>query len=101
MITQLNSENQQQALLAGRDLMKRLQYENASAFWCWVHTSGVPHIRVNARKILFEPQAVEAWLRRRAVGAHPAPILGAAHAPKEGADHIVNTAKPTGLSPQS
>ena len=52
-----------------------LGYRNTSAFWAFVHASGVPYLQMNARRIMFHRPALEAWLRRRAVGKHEAPIV--------------------------
>lgn len=36
-----------------------------SAFWQWVSTNNVPHIRTGQRKIQFSEQAVLDWIDRR------------------------------------
>ena len=48
--------------------MAELCYTDKSAFWTFVHASGVPHVRLNARRILFERASLNAWLDRRTVG---------------------------------
>jgi hypothetical protein len=39
-----------------------------SAFWQFVYSNGVPYVRVGARKIMFNEQAVADWIARRSVG---------------------------------
>ena len=34
----------------------------------FVHAKGVPHIQINARKVMFAPAALEAWEAKRTVG---------------------------------
>lgn len=48
--------------------MHRLGYSNRGAFWTFVHTAGVPHIKLNSRTARFDERALEAWLERRTVG---------------------------------
>ncbi len=43
-------------------------HRNRSAFWQFVHTSGVPHIRLNRRNIVFDQAALNCWLAARTVG---------------------------------
>lgn len=42
--------------------------KTSSAFWQFVRSAEVPHIRLNHRKIMFSEQAVFDWLERRSVG---------------------------------
>jgi|GEM_PF-6375002 len=42
--------------------------KSSSAFWQFVHSSGVPHLRVNRRKIMFSEAAVYDWLTKRSDG---------------------------------
>jgi len=42
--------------------------KSSSAFWQFVRSSGVPHIRINSRKIMFSELAVFDWLEKRSVG---------------------------------
>lgn len=48
-------------------VMELLGYQDRASFWDFVRRSGVPHVRLNARRILFEEQALLDWLRRRSV----------------------------------
>ena len=48
--------------------MSRLGYTDRSAWWSFVHKSGLPYIRLNSRVARFDEAAVEAWLQRRTVG---------------------------------
>jgi hypothetical protein len=38
--------------------MELLGYQDRASFWDFVRRSGVPHVRLNARRILFEEQAL-------------------------------------------
>ena len=49
--------------------MPLFRIRDRSNFWQFVHRAGVPHIKAGPRKILFEEQAVRAWLDRRTVGS--------------------------------
>ena len=51
--------------LASCKVMALLGYKDRGAFWDFVHRSGVPHVRLNARKIMFEEQALADWLAHR------------------------------------
>lgn len=46
-------------------VMEALGYTNRAAFWEFVRAEGVPHIRLNARRIIFEELALQDWLHRR------------------------------------
>ena len=52
-------------LLKSDVVMELFGYQNRSAFWDFVKRDGVPHIRFNARRIMFEEQALNDWLSRR------------------------------------
>lgn len=60
--------NSDEALLTATQVMARYGYKARSSFWQFVHDKGVPHVRLNARKILFAPAALEAWEAKRTVG---------------------------------
>ncbi len=49
-------------------VMEITGHRNRSAFWQFVHTSGVPHIRLNRRNIVFDQAALNCWLAARTVG---------------------------------
>lgn len=51
--------------LFSREVMQLLRYQNRSAFWQFVYANGVPHVRLNARKIVFDQRHLEEWIRRR------------------------------------
>lgn len=57
-------------LLSGTEVMLRFGYKNRSSFWQFIKSRGVPHIRFNQRKIMFDPRALDGWLARRSVGRH-------------------------------
>ena len=56
-------------LLTSAAVMVRLGYKNRSSFWQFIKSSGVPHIRLNQRRIMFDPRALNAWLDRRSIGS--------------------------------
>ncbi len=71
-------------ILAGRRYLKSnvvmelLGYQNRAAFWEFIRSAGVPHVRLNARRIMFEEQALSDWLQRHASNATTAassPVL--------------------------
>lgn len=51
-----------------REAMRRLSYRSRQSFWVAVHSQGIPHIRINARRIIFPRDAFTAWLESRTVG---------------------------------
>lgn len=44
------------------------QSKTSSAFWQFVYSNGVPHIRLNRRRIMFSELAVRDWIAKRSVG---------------------------------
>jgi hypothetical protein len=50
-------------------VMEALGYTNRAAFWEFVRSAGVPHIRLNARRIIFEEAALMDWIGRRSSSA--------------------------------
>jgi hypothetical protein len=42
--------------------------KSSSSFWQFVQSNGVPHIRLNSRRIMFSERAVHDWLLKRSVG---------------------------------
>ncbi len=52
-------------------VMEALGYTNRAAFWDFVRSAGVPHIRLNARRIIFEEAALADWIERRSSAAAP------------------------------
>jgi hypothetical protein len=56
-------------LLTPEEAMARIGgYKNRTAFIRAARRSGLPRIRINARVIRYDPIALEAWKRRRALG---------------------------------
>lgn len=51
------------------ELMKLLRFKDRKAFWQFVHNTAVPHVRLNARHIIFPSAAVDAWIAKRFSGA--------------------------------
>ena|GEM_PF-1039995 len=54
--------------LTAKQVMPLLSYSDCSGFWQAVKGAGIPFIRINARRCLFEESAVRAWLDSRTVG---------------------------------
>ena len=52
--------------------MRLLGYSKArrSAFWQFVYSNSVPHIRLGSRKILFDERQIENWITRRSSEPH-------------------------------
>ncbi len=63
-------------LRSAAEVQHLLGYRSRPAFWSFVKKAGLPCIRINSRRIMFQQDAIEGWLRRRTVGSHPSPILG-------------------------
>ena len=40
-----------------------------SAFWQFVYSNGIPHIRIGRKKIVFSEQQLTDWLAHRTVGS--------------------------------
>jgi hypothetical protein len=59
-------------LLQSHQVRDLLGYTDVGAFWAAVRRAGVPHIRINRRRIVFEEAAVMAWLKSRTVGGRTA-----------------------------
>lgn len=58
----------QRKFLKSSVVMETLGYTNRAAFWEFVRAEGVPHIRLNARRIMFEELALTDWIQRRSTG---------------------------------
>lgn len=54
--------------LKSETVRNMLGYSDAASFWSAVRKGGIPHVRINARRIMFDEQAVNAWLDARTVG---------------------------------
>lgn len=61
----------QNHLVASSAVMKFFGYTNRAAFWHFVKTKGVPCITLNARRIMFDPVALNQWLARRNSSGEP------------------------------
>lgn len=51
------------------ELMRMLRFECRKAFWSLVYNGGVPHVRLNARHIVFPRAALHSWLAKRFSGS--------------------------------
>ena len=56
------------ALLKPDTVMTMLGYTDRASFFVAVRRDGIPFIRQNARRILFEAAAVQSWINSRRVG---------------------------------
>lgn len=52
-------------LLSSVQMRKILRYDNAASFREFVKASGIPHIKINSRRILFDQAKVDRWLAAR------------------------------------
>lgn len=46
-------------------------YEKRCSFWKFVRAKGVPHIALNARRIMFDPVALNRWLAEHSTDSKP------------------------------
>jgi hypothetical protein len=60
-------------LLSSGAVMARFGYKSRSSFWAFVTAKGVPHIKFNGRKIMFDPAALAEWEAKRTVGGRTTP----------------------------
>lgn len=58
-------------LVPSGPVMKFFGYENRSSFWKFVRTQGVPFISLNARRKMFDPVALNGWIKRRDTSGTP------------------------------
>ena len=61
-------------LLTSKEVMDYFKYTDVTGFWEFVKREGVPHIRIAQRKILFNQDALEQWVKRRSIGNHDRPL---------------------------
>jgi predicted DNA-binding transcriptional regulator AlpA len=54
--------------LKSGEVMRALGYSDRPAFWAAIKAAGIPFIRVNSRRCLFDEAAVLAWLDERTIG---------------------------------
>ena len=57
--------------LTAQDVMPLLGYTDVPGFWQAVRNFGIPFVRINRRKCLFEESALRAWIDSRTVGSVP------------------------------
>lgn len=55
-------------LVKPAEVFKLLGYADRAAGWAAVRAAGIPFIRINSRRALFDERAVVAWLDSRTVG---------------------------------
>lgn len=67
VVTQKDTTPPISSLRDSRWAMKLLNYKYAqrSAFWQFVHSNGIPHVRTGQKKIQFSEPAVLDWMARR------------------------------------
>jgi predicted DNA-binding transcriptional regulator AlpA len=51
-----------------KEMMAYFGYSDSEAFLEFAKKSGLPRIRLNARRTMFDPVAVQAWVDRRTIG---------------------------------
>ena len=51
--------------LTSKEVMALLGYKNRKQFWISVRAARLPFVRINARQIIFQRSALEAWMQRR------------------------------------
>ena len=49
-------------------VFKALGYSDRAAGWAAVKAAGIPFVRINQRRALFDEAAVQAWIDSRTVG---------------------------------
>ena len=55
-------------LLTTTQVMAYFGYKSRTRFGKFMREVNMPHIRINAKKIMFNPDALEQWIKRRAIG---------------------------------
>ncbi|MBW7893688.1 MAG: hypothetical protein H3C27_01140 [Opitutaceae bacterium] len=55
-------------LLSIKQVAGLLGYTNRISGWRAVKKLGIPYVRINRRRIVFEEDEVQAWIKRRSVG---------------------------------
>lgn len=56
---------QTRRFLLSKVVMAMFGYTNRSSFHQWVRNAGVPCVRLNARKLVFDEAALNAWIESR------------------------------------
>jgi predicted DNA-binding transcriptional regulator AlpA len=51
-----------------KEMMVYFGYADSDAFLEFAKRSGLPRIRLNSRRVMFDPVAVQAWVDRRTIG---------------------------------
>jgi len=62
-------------MLTSNEVMAMFGYKDRHAFWAFVRKKNVPHLRLNARVIRFEPGPLEEWKQKRRSVKLPARIV--------------------------
>lgn len=55
-------------LVTPEEVMAVLRYTDRDSFMHMARRKGIPRVRINARKILFDRVGTELWIRRRWIG---------------------------------
>lgn len=55
-------------LLSTTQVMTYFGYKSRTRFGRFMREENMPHIRINPKKIMFNPDALEQWIKRRTVG---------------------------------
>ena len=56
-------------ILSTAEVMGLLGYTDSTSFWQTAKRSGLPFVRVSAKRAVFREQDLENWMRSRTVGA--------------------------------
>jgi len=67
-MTSLTTASSSRPLLTSAAVMERLGYADGPSFYRFVRSAGLPHIRLNARRIMFDEATLNDWLARRTIG---------------------------------
>lgn len=54
--------------LSSEEVMTLLGYKTPGAFYYAVHASGIPHVKITRKRVLFPKNALYAWLNSRTLG---------------------------------
>jgi excisionase family DNA binding protein len=55
----------QKQLLTYKKLAEFLGVKEGTLYW-WVHEKRIPHLKLGARVVRFDPEAISVWLAQRA-----------------------------------
>jgi predicted DNA-binding transcriptional regulator AlpA len=68
MISNNNNTEPYRRTLTAKEVMLITHHKTRAAFWNFVWANSLPAIRLNARRIVFDAGAIDAWLASRSTG---------------------------------